>query len=248
MNRVRLFFSCVALASVAALAISICLLVLSVKRAADAFPDKLDRAAAAVVTEIQQTRGAAIGEIDRQLNGLRADFVGQVGSLRSDTFTRVDRTLEVADARIGQSLELLDSRSADTLKSISSLQADLQPSFRNIANLTGHADEAAAVLFRRDALPAQLLGLTGAAKITLGETAQTMRTIQAAAPELLAGASRLVDNSDQTTAATAVAMKNLAEATKPLPKWLRYPLAITGAMAPTVAGAVSAAAATGAFK
>jgi len=68
-----------------------------------------------------------------------------------------------------------------------------------------------------------------------------------ALPATLAGVDRIVANSDRTAASTAKVMSNLAEATKPLPKWARWTLGITGAVAPTAAGAVSIAVATGAF-
>jgi hypothetical protein len=38
--------------------------------------------------------------------------------------------------------------------------------------------DASAIILRLDALPAQLLGLTDAAKVTLGQTAETMRDTQ----------------------------------------------------------------------
>jgi len=75
-----------------------------------------------------------------------------------------------ADRRVGDTLGRVDV----TLAQVDALRADLKPTLENAASITAHANEASAILFRRDALPAQLLGLTGAAKVTLGQTAETM--------------------------------------------------------------------------
>jgi hypothetical protein len=54
----------------------------------------------------------------------------------------------------------------------------LKPTFDNAAAITAQVRDASAILLRHDALPAQLLGLTDAAKVTLGQTAETMRDTQ----------------------------------------------------------------------
>jgi hypothetical protein len=54
----------------------------------------------------------------------------------------------------------------------------LKPTFDNAAAITAQVRDSSAILLRLDALPAQLLGLTDAAKVTLGQTAETMRDTQ----------------------------------------------------------------------
>ena len=54
----------------------------------------------------------------------------------------------------------------------------MKPTFDNAAAITAQVRDASAILLRLDALPDQLLGLTEAAKVTLGQTAETMRDTQ----------------------------------------------------------------------
>lgn len=108
----------------------------------------------------------------------------------------------------------------------------------------------------------QILGLVAASKVTAGEAATTMREIRRAVPGFITQGQQIAENvrltslqfietgkqSAEASKQTAKMMGNLAAATKPLPAWLRIPLAITGAVAPTAAGILTGAAATGAFK
>ena len=52
--------------------------------------------------------------------------------------------------------------------------------------MTAHVDTASGILLARNALPAEILGVTGAAKVAFGETAQTLRVWQRATPEIVA--------------------------------------------------------------
>ena len=94
----------------------------------------------------------------------------------------------------------------------------------------------------------QAVGLLAGWKVTGGEFAQMARRFDSALPEALATWQRIGNNSDQTTAATAVMMKNFALSTRPLPKWMRIGLAIAPPVAQTGAAAVAAGVALGAFR
>lgn len=154
----------------------------------------------------------------------------------------------VADRRLGDTLARVDT----ALDTIEALRQDLQPTLANAQAITDHANEASAVLFRRDALPAQLLGLTAAAKVTLGQTATAMRDIQRATPQMLTTWNEIGANVKATTLAsteasqnTARVMANFARATKPLPTWARIGLAVAPPLAQVGASVATTLAVTG---
>ena len=233
LQKLRLALWCALLAAVTGVAVQAILLLHAATVAARALP-------AAVSAELQATRSALMG----QVAAVRGDIAGQIVSARTDLLGRTER--QVADLRtdvmgeVAQFRSIADRRLGDTLgrvdmalAQVDALRADLKPTLENAASITSHANEASAILFRRDALPAQLLGLTGAAKVTLGQTAETMRDIQRATPQMLATWNEIGGNVKATTQAsteasrnTAQVMANFARATKPLPTWARIGLAV----------------------
>jgi hypothetical protein len=164
--------------------------------------------------------------VDNHAGLLRRDLFGAVAGVRDELFPRVDVALGMVDQSATAAIQILDLRGREALQQVRELRADLQPTLANAASITAHADGAAAILFRRDALPAQLLGVTAAAKVALGETATTMRTIDGAMPGITASIQRAADESVLTAGETRRFMFHLAEATKPLPKWARIGLAV----------------------
>jgi hypothetical protein len=145
---------------------------------------------------VAQKEGAKTRDLaDRHAKQIEQDIRLRLDAVlvRVDTLTnKADTQLTGARADIKEIGDLFSSR-VDAVKD--SLIAEIHPVMANAAqitanaaSITAHADEASAILFRRDALPAQLLGVTAAAKVTLGETAQTMRTVRDAAPEISAAA------------------------------------------------------------
>jgi len=187
-----------------------------------------------VQAEIDRTRGELLAEVDKQSTDLQVRATGQIDALRNDTLARVDTALAIASGRVGDTLARVDT----ALGTVDQVRASLQPALDHVTSITAHADEASGVLLARNGLPAQLLGVTAAAKVTLGQAATTMRTIQEATPDMLATVKKVGDNIDKTTEASAEASKqtaqvmtNFAAATKPLPKWLRVSLQIGGPVA-----------------
>ena len=180
-----------------------------------------------------------------QLTAIRAESAYQLDALRVPLLKLADdrskEALRIVDARVGQSLEIVDARSGQALKTVEGLRADLAPTLANTAALVKDLQNTS------DALYPDIQAAVESTTVAATQTAQAAQSVQQAVPGVLKGVETLEANSNATTASTAEMMKNLAAATKPLPTWLRIPLSITGALAPTVAGAVSAAAAAGAF-
>jgi hypothetical protein len=182
-------------------------------------------------------------EIDHQAGGLRGDLKQLAGDLRKDAGAQLTAIQGNALTAIATAAGPLNTAAG----TVEQLRKDLQPSIDHAASITAHADEATAILFRRDALPAQLLGVLGGAKVTLGQTAETMRDIQRATPGFIATWQQIGNHVSLTTDAAAKAslatqhtMENFAAASKPLPTWARIALGV----GPPVAqmGAATAAA------
>ena len=215
MQRLKLALSCTLLAVFTGLVVQAILLLHAATVAARALPG-------AISGELAATRTALLTEID----AARADVSGQIAATRKDVLAEADGQLsavrDVADQRLGDALARVDR----ALGTVDALRQDLQPTLANVKALTDHANEASAILLRRDALPAQLLGVTAAAKVTLGQTAETMRDIQRATPEIVTNIKATTQASTEASRNTALVMHNFAEATKPLPRWARVALAV----------------------
>jgi hypothetical protein len=199
-------------------------------------------------SRLQRVQTAALFEVDIQANRMRERMDAQLTALQTRLFSEVGQTREMLDRRTGDALARVDR----AIGTVEALRADLQPTLSNVRDISAHANEASAVLLRRDALPAQLLGLTAATKVTLGQTATTMRIIQQATPELVATAQEIGDNVKETTAAsteasrrTAEVMTNFARATKPLPTWARIGLTVVPPIAQVGASIATTLAVTG---
>jgi len=104
--------------------------------------------------------------------------LGEVKAWRKDTNRQLDDLRSMVDTHATDLAVRADKQLTRTNDTVAALRNDIQPSLTHVEAITQHADEASAILFRRDALPAQMLGLTAAAKVTLGEAAQTMRTVR----------------------------------------------------------------------
>lgn len=186
---------------------------------------ELDAARVDANAQLDVTRQGALALADKQLTGLRTDAKAELDAYRATADMRLSETLQRADA---------------ALQCIETLEKNTEPILAHANAITAHTDDATSVLFRRDALPAQLLGVTAAAKVTLGQTAKTMREIEAATPEIAANVQAATESSAKASEDTAKLMANLTAATKPLPKWLRIMLGVAPPIAETMAGAATA--------
>ena len=222
MQTLRTALTCVLLAALIAVAVSAFLLLHTAAAVVADVPGEIQATRAALVTEIQATRGDLTGQVQSAREDLLGRTERQVIALRGDVTGEVAEFRKAADQRVGDTLGRVDT----ALATVNALHDDLKPTLDNAAAITAQAKDASAILLRRDALPAQLLGLTGAAKVTLGQTAETMRDIQRATPEIVHNIQATTAASTEASKNTALVMHNFAEATKPLPKWARVALAV----------------------
>jgi hypothetical protein len=179
-------------------------------------------AARIAADEAEKTRAAALTAI----TDTRKDLLGEVANLRKDVMVRVDDGLDKAygniveirtdvNASLKDATGKLDAQLTRANDSLAVVTGGAKPVLDHAASITAHADEASAILFRRDALPAQLLGLTAAAKVTLGETAQTMRDVRGAVPGFLASGKQIAGNVQLATQRFSSVADNVNNLTKP---------------------------------
>jgi len=112
---------------------------------------------------------------------VRVGAFGQIAALRTDVMGEVAQIRTTADRRLGDTLARVDV----ALGEVHEIRGDFQPILAHVNNITEHADDATKILFARNALPAQLLGLTAATKVTMGEWTQLSRDAQRALPGFL---------------------------------------------------------------
>jgi len=237
MERIRNILVCALLAVIIGAVVQITICVQTVTVTARALPDEIRAARGDLIHQVEAVAKDVTNRADRQIT----DF-------RKETLAEVEEIRQTADRRIGDTLTRVDA----ALGTVDQLHVSLQPAIDNTVAITANARDASAVLFRRDALPAQLLGLTGAAKVTLGQTATTMREIQRATPQMLSTVQDIGDNVRATTEAsteasrnTAQVMANFARATKPLPVWARIGLSVAPPLAQVGASVATTLAVTG---
>jgi len=177
----------------------------------------------------------------------RSDELVQLTAQRTDELLRrADHRLQAVQIDLD---DVLTRANGGFLGEVTALRTDIGATLeetRQVERATRRAIEL---------LTPQALGLVAAHKVLAGEAASAARRIDAAVPDVLgqvhtvgANVARATDEYAATGQQTRIAMSNLAQATRPLPRWMRIPLSITGAIAPTAAGALGAAAATGAFR
>ncbi len=137
--------------------------------------------------------------------------------------TRSQDALNVVDGRLGDVHDLLDqqlTRTNDSIAEVAKLRTDVQP-----------AIEGANLLMRRDALPAQILGLTAATKVTMGQAAKAAISIDQAVPGFIANWDLIGKNVEGATLAASHTSEDtdlmIKRLTPPvIPRWLRLGLAI----------------------
>jgi uncharacterized protein YoxC len=145
--------------------------------------------------------------------------------LRLDAMiARVDAATQKADARTGEALSVVrefrttaDARLASIQDQVerttNGIRSDVRPVLENAANIEAHTDKAVVDLHP------QVLGLVAAAKVTAGQTAQTMREVERATPALLKDAQGIGASADGIAADVHTVTTDIA---KPKSFWGRF--------------------------
>ena len=246
-QRLKLALVCALLAALTGVAVQAILLLRAATVATRALPgavsDELRVTRVALLNQVTAARKDILTRTERQVAGLRTDVMGEVAQIRT-----------TADRRVGDSLARLDT----ALSTIEEVRGDLRPILVHTASVSKQVDDAAPLWLDCEYNPDCLFnryvdaskGVERAA-LNFGQMASDVRAALPGAittwQDIGANVKATTDASTAASRSTAKMMDNLAKATKPLPSYVRIPLSIAGAVAPPVAGALEAAAATGAF-
>jgi hypothetical protein len=213
LHYLKLALACALLLAGVALAVQGVLFVRGATQAVSGLP-------VAVTAEIQDTRSALVQQVAitredliDQVAAARKDAFGQIAALRTDVMGQVAQIRTTADRRIGDTLGRVDV----ALGEVEEIRGDFKPILAHVNSITQHTDDATAILFRRDALPAQILGLTAATKVTMGEWAQLSRDAQRALPGFLDQGKSIAANVQLATFRFSSVADNVDRLTKP--KW-----------------------------
>ena len=187
---------CGLLAALAALAISGIELVRAATATVSGLPAEVALTRAAVIAEAEAARKDVLARSERQVVALRGELRGEADEIR-----------ETADRRLGDTLMRADK----ALETAEALRRDVKPVLDEARGTLQDADRTVADLHP------QLLGLVAAAKVTAGETAQTMRDFRNAVPSFIAQGQKISANVDTATLEFSGVANNLNRLTKP--KW-----------------------------
>jgi len=228
MQRLKLAFSWIVLAALIGVLAEASLLLDATRATVAAIPGEIQATRAALLSAVS----SADAHLDAELGGVRRDLVGQSDAWREDTLERVDTFTRVAASELTTANGTLADAAARLEPAAEAALGHAGTTIQQAQALLATADKGVADLHP------QLLGLVAAAKVTAGETAQTMRTVRDAMPQVLVTVQDIGKHVDATTEAsqrasekTAEIMTNFATATKPLPKPLRLGLQIGGPVA-----------------
>lgn len=178
---------------------------------------------------------------DKRIASIQNDANHQLTELRIDITREIQPLISTATSTIGQFSALTQQ--------ISTVVPQVSPVLQAATKTVGDTD-----LLVQGVRP-EAVGLLRDARLTSAELGRTSIYLRQATPQVLSKLDAIetdikesTDSSVQASASTAAMMNNLRKATTPLPGWIRIPLSITGAVAPTAAGIVGALGATGVFQ
>lgn len=135
-----------------------------------------------------------VNSIPGKLDSIKGEVSAAANSLTDLADARSAEALRIVDARTGQAINVIGDTAGETLGRVDKItalaQRELGAANQSIGTLADASTAAASLL--RDADKAvtdihpQALGLVAATKVVMGETAQTMRSVKDATPEVAA--------------------------------------------------------------
>jgi hypothetical protein len=188
---------------------------------------ELARTASATAAELPAT-------IREEIIRSRVALAAEVRATRSELIVRADRIGHSADSRmdaIHREVAMLRESGTSELRALSNAtSAELRATGASVRRLTdsyaalpGDFKHATSQIWDCEANPDCLENRY----VTLGRAVEgASRAVEQSAPLIASSVERAAANSDRATAESAVLMKNLAGAFKPLPWWLRLPLQV----------------------
>ena len=207
MKTIQQLLVCALLAALTGLAACAIALVRTATANVAVIPGEFEAMRVALLGEVQ----AARRDVLQQTAVARSDILQrterQVTALREGVFSQTEQIRIAADRRVGDTLARADT----ALAIAENLRHDLEPVFTAAHDTLRDAGKTVADLHP------QLLGLIAASKVTVGETAQTMRDFRGAVPGFLAQGQLIAGNVQSATLRFSGVADNLNRLTKP--KW-----------------------------
>lgn len=199
MKLLREILLCSLIACLISLSICGILLTRATTAAEYATPIELAKTRAALIDQVDHLRIDSLKEIDKQADGLRAELHGDVRLANA----QVSALRGQLNQRTGEALSMVDKRTGEVTAAAAGIRADLKPALDNAAALVKDAQDS------WDENYDDTVSLLDSAEVATTQIAQTMQTINQAAPAQLAAAQKTADavagiTTDANTMTTAM--------------------------------------------
>lgn len=168
---------------------------------------------------------------------MRRDVVAQIAAVRGDIRAEVSATRQSLETLLDTHAARIESEAvAEMRQTRRELLAETRPAVSGAVDLMAAYQAVPATVGARLEPWTECRG-NGACwqsqiTATLGATRATMGAVAKAAPGIAAAMDRSANSTEKATGATADAMRNIAEISRPLPRWVRVPLQILGPTTP----------------
>ncbi len=196
--------------------LSVCYLLMQVSDLVVSTRVVIEQAPLIAQTSLHAEMSYLRADLKQEIRATRTDLLIEVGNWREVTSAQIDQLRKETVHEVSLTRQSLDNqltKANDSVEYIAGLRTDLQPTIQTVNELS-------------PSMMRNTLGLLAATKVTMGETAQAAKKIDAALPEFLEAAQKSADNSTKTTEATVKTMNNVERLTRPIPRYVSIPLSI----------------------
>lgn len=245
MSTLRSALICIALASVASLFTAGTVFLIEAKQtiaAWGALPQILNVQASELRSESLALAGAGTAAALREVHEFSEATSSQVSvaivqaDLRlADAIARTDAQLNAANGQLIRTNTILDRR-------VGEITASVIPLVDHASHIADRVDGILLPLsqcnddIENPCLSEHVQATLGAMEIAAQASARVAADVSDAVPAFVKSTQAIAENSNRTSEATTQVMRNMADATKPLPKWLSLALKIAPLSVPPLVG------------
>ena len=208
MQRLKTVLTCVLLAALIVVSVSVVLLVRTATAVVAAVPGEIQATRAALVAEIDTTRADLISQVETARKDLLGKADAQFSTIQSESFRQVTEFRSMADRRLGDTLE----RANTALRTVEALRNDVKPVADGAVALESDAKDS------WDDVYWDLKALVSSATVAARGMAETPEAVGKAAPKLAESAVVIGKSTDAIAADVHTAT---ADFVKPKTFWQR---------------------------
>ena len=208
MQRLKAALTCVLLAALIVLSVSVVLLVRTTTAVVAAVPGEIQATRAALVAEINATRADLLNQIQAARKDLLGKADAQFSTIQSESFRQISEFRSMADRRMGDTLARADT----ALRTVEALRNDLKPAVDGAVALESDAKDS------WDDVYWDVKALVGSATVAARGVAETSEAVGKAAPKLAESAVGIGKSTDAIAADVHTAT---ADFVKPKTFWQR---------------------------